>query len=128
MIFFPFHFPDGHRSLGCGQNVFMSMPPASIRVPSQLLLAPSVTSVPSKFVDNEVKLRALHISPIFYRRGNPWKTSARRLSEGWVTSHHLKWCPYVDTKSVGSHKSWGRKACNHVVDITISLWYFWFLG
>ena len=70
----------------------MAVPPATVQVPSQKSLAPSVTSI-ANGKDDEMIPGAVHISPVTFTL---WlrKTSARRSSdEDCATNHRLKWDP-----------------------------------
>ena len=52
--------------MGCGQKSFKLVPPAPVRAPSQMPLAPSVasvTSIANDKGDNEMILGAVHSSP-----------------------------------------------------------------
>ena len=84
--------------MGCGQkklSVSVAVPPAPVRVPSQRLLAPSVTSVTSVAIDkgdNKTVLGAVHRSPgsCLTAEENPRKPQlGDRLMKGLC--HRLKW-------------------------------------
>ena len=94
----------------------MAVPPASVRVPSQRPLAPSVasvTSVANVKGDNEMILGAVYRFPgiCLTAEENPRKPSARRSSdEGSVrpviASNGV---PFLQMRSVGSHSKSGRE-------------------
>ena len=78
----------------------LAMPPASVRVPSQRPLAPSIASVMSvdnDKGDNETILGTVHISPGFCLTAEekPRKPQlGDRLMKRLWTSHRLKWDPF----------------------------------
>ena len=85
--------------------------PASVRVPSQRPLSPSVasvTSVANDKGDNGMILGAVHLP---YSRGKPQKTSARRSSDEGALRPVIpsNGVPFLQLRSVGSHSTSGRE-------------------
>ena len=73
--------------MGCAKTkllVSVAVPPATVRVPSQRPLAPSVTSVANDKGDNEMILGAVHRSPGICHTAeeNPRKQARDRLMKG----------------------------------------------
>ena len=79
------------------------MPPAPVWDPSQRPFAPSVVSVTNDKGDNEMILGAVHRYPGIYI------TAEENPGRGCATSHCLKWVPFLQMRSVGSHSMSGRE-------------------